>query len=79
MSIRQMPFCWLRLTRNEVRQFANLKAAMVGELHEGLSNFLMITVRLHVEYLFAFKRPLVGFILFIATPKRRQIEPGRAP
>ena len=79
MSIRQMPFCWLRLTRNEVRQFANLKAAMVGELHEGLSNFVMITVRLHVEYLFAFKRPLVGFILFTATPKRRQIEPGRAP
>ena len=62
-----------------MRQFASLKAAVVGELHEGLSNFVMITVRLHVEYLFAFKRPLVGFILFTATPKRRQIEPGRAP
>jgi cytochrome b len=52
---------------------------IVGELHEGLSNFLMIIVGLHVAYLFLFKRPLARFMLFIATPKPRQVEPGRAP
>jgi 3-ketosteroid 9alpha-monooxygenase subunit B len=52
---------------------------IVGELHEGLSNLLMIIVGLHVAYLFLFKRPLARFMLFIATPKPRQVEPGRAP
>jgi cytochrome b len=42
---------------------------IVGELHEGLSNFLMIIVGLHVVYLFLFKRPLARFMLFIAVPK----------
>ncbi len=44
---------------------------IVGELHEGLSNFLMIIVGLHVAYLFLFKRPLARFMLFIAAPKPR--------
>jgi len=52
---------------------------IVGELHEGLSNLLMIIVGLHVAYLFLFKRPLARFMLFIATPKPRQVEPGRSP
>jgi len=52
---------------------------IVGELHEGLSNLLMIIVGLHVAYLFLFKRPLARFMLFIAAPKRWQVEPGRAP
>jgi cytochrome b len=52
---------------------------IVSELHEGLSNLLMIIVGLHVGYLFLFKRPLARFMLFIATPKPRQVEPGRAP
>jgi cytochrome b len=44
---------------------------IVGELHEGLSNFLIIIVLLHVVYLFLFKRPLARFMLFIAAPKAR--------
>ncbi len=52
---------------------------IVGGLHEGLSNLLMIIVGLHVAYLFLFKRPLARFMLFIATPKPRPVEPGRAP
>lgn len=52
---------------------------IVGELHEGLSNVLMIIVGLHVAYLFLFKRPLARFMLFIATPRPRPVEPGRAP
>jgi cytochrome b len=52
---------------------------VVGELHEGLSNLLMIIVGLHVAYLFLFKRPLARFMLFIATPKPQQVETGRAP
>jgi len=52
---------------------------IVGELHEGLSNLLMIIVGLHVAYLFLFKRPLARFMLFIVTPKPRQVESDRAP
>jgi cytochrome b len=52
---------------------------MVGELHEGFSNALMIIVGLHVAYLFLFKRPLARFMLFIATPKPGQVAPDRAP
>lgn len=52
---------------------------IVGELHEGLSNFLMIFVGLHVAYLFLFKRPLARFMLFIATPKPREAVPDRRP
>ncbi|PWS34301.1 hypothetical protein DFH01_25075 [Falsiroseomonas bella] len=52
---------------------------VVGELHEGLSNLLMIIVGLHVAYLFLFKRPLARFMLFIATPKPPQVDTGRAP
>ena len=44
---------------------------IIGELHEGLSNFLMSIVGLHVVYLFLFKRPLARFMLFIAAPKAR--------
>jgi cytochrome b len=50
---------------------------IVGELHEGLSNFLMIIVGLHVAYLFLFKRPLARFMLFIATPKPREAASDR--
>jgi cytochrome b len=52
---------------------------IVGELHEGLSNFLMILVGLHVAYLFLFKRPLARFMLFITTPKPRKALPDRQP
>lgn len=52
---------------------------VVGELHESLSNLLMIVVGLHVAYLFLFKRPLARFMLFIPTRKPGQVEPGRAP
>ncbi len=51
---------------------------IVGELHEGLSNVLMIIVGLHVAYLFLFKRPLARFMLFIAAPKPREAAPDRA-
>lgn len=51
---------------------------ILGELHEGLSNFLMIIVGLHVAYLVLFKRPLARFMLFIATPKPREAAPDRA-
>ncbi|WP_146422652.1 hypothetical protein [Humitalea rosea] len=51
---------------------------IVGELHEGLSNFLMMIVGLHVAYLFLFKRPLARFMLFIAAPKPRGVAPDRA-
>ena len=52
---------------------------IVGELHEGLSNFLMLIVGLHVAYLFLFKRPLARFMLFIAAPKPRGAAQDRAP
>ena len=52
---------------------------IVGELHEGLSNFLMLIVGLHIAYLFLFKRPLARFMLFIATPKPRGAAQDRAP
>jgi len=52
---------------------------ILGELHEGLSNLLMIIVGLHVAYLFLFKRPLARFMLFIATPRPRQVQPDPAP
>ena len=51
---------------------------IVGELHEGLSNFLMLIVGLHVAYLFLFKRPLARFMLFIAAPKPREAAQDRA-
>ena len=50
---------------------------VLGELHEGLSNFLMIIVGLHIAYLFLFKRPLARFMLFIASPKPRDVPPDR--
>jgi cytochrome b len=50
---------------------------IVGELHEGLSNFLMIIVGLHVAYLALFKRPLARFMLYIAAPKPREAEQDR--
>lgn len=40
------------------------------ELHESLSNLLILFVVLHAGYLFAFKRPLARFMLF-RTEKRR--------
>ncbi|WP_431303075.1 cytochrome b/b6 domain-containing protein [Sediminicoccus sp. BL-A-41-H5] len=52
---------------------------IVGELHEGLSNFLMILVGLHVAYLFLFKRPLARFMLFIVTPRPPEAAPDRRP
>jgi 3-ketosteroid 9alpha-monooxygenase subunit B len=52
---------------------------IVGELHEGLSNFLMLIVGLHVAYLFLFKRPLARFMLFIAAPKPPGAAQDRAP
>ncbi|WP_198370109.1 cytochrome b/b6 domain-containing protein [Roseomonas rosulenta] len=52
---------------------------IAGELHEGLSNVLMIIVGLHVAYLFLFKRPLARFMLFLAAPKPREASPRRAP
>jgi cytochrome b len=52
---------------------------IVGELHEGLSNFLMLIVGLHVAYLFLFKRPLARFMLFIAAPKPPGAARDRAP
>jgi cytochrome b len=51
---------------------------IVGELHEGLSNFLMLIVGLHVAYLFLFKRPLARFMLFIAAPKPHEAAQDRA-
>jgi cytochrome b len=51
---------------------------IVGELHEGVSNFLMIIIGLHVAYLFLFKRRLARFMLFIAAPKPRAAAPDRA-
>jgi cytochrome b len=55
------------------------EGGIVGELHEGLSNLLMLIVGLHVGYLFLFKRPLARFMLFIATPKPRHVAPDRTP
>jgi cytochrome b len=52
---------------------------ILGEAHEGLSNFLMLIVGLHVAYLLLFKRPLARFMLFLAAPNSRQIKPGRTP
>jgi cytochrome b len=51
---------------------------ILGELHEGVSNLLMIIVGLHVAYLFLFKRPLARFMLFLATPQVAA-PPGPAP
>lgn len=46
------------------------------EIHEVLSNVLLILVVLHVAYLFAFKRPLARFMLFAGGPKRRTGQSG---
>lgn len=39
------------------------------ELHETAANLLLLCVGLHVAYLFAFKRKMALFMLFIETPK----------
>jgi cytochrome b len=52
---------------------------ILGGLHEGVSNLLMMIVGLHVAYLFLFKRPLARFMLFMATPRPRQAEADRSP
>ena len=52
---------------------------ILGEAHEGLSNFLMIIVGLHVAYLFLFKRPLARFMLFLAVPNSRQAKSDHTP
>jgi cytochrome b len=41
----------------------------VEEVHEWLSNFLMMLVAGHVSYLFAFKRPIARFMLFSEAKK----------
>ena len=43
----------------------------VKELHEGLGNILMLGVGLHVAYLFAFRRPLARFMLFLPPTTRK--------
>lgn len=53
--------------------------SIVGELHEGLSNALMVIVALHVAYLLMFKRPLARFMLFLASPKPRVPTPEPVP
>ncbi|MCA3314862.1 MAG: cytochrome b/b6 domain-containing protein [Roseomonas sp.] len=52
---------------------------ILSEAHEGLSNFLMIIVGLHVAYLFLFKRPLARFMLFLAVPNSRQAKSDHTP
>ena len=58
---------------------AKQEDGILGEAHEGLSNFLMLIVGLHVAYLLLFKRPLARFMLFLAAPNSRQTKPGRTP
>lgn len=65
--------------RDEEARGEDREDGIVSELHEGLSNLLMIIVGLHVAYLVLFKRPLARFMLFIATPKAREAVPDRAP
>ena len=42
----------------------------LGELHEVLSNLLMVLVGLHVAYLLVFKWKLARFMLFVPAGKR---------
>ena len=58
---------------------AQQEDGILGEAPEGLSNFLMLIVGLHVAYLLLFKRPLARFMLFLAAPNSRLIKPGRTP
>lgn len=46
----------------------------MGEAHEFFANLLVLLVAAHVAYLFAFKRPLARFMLFLDT--RRAARPA---
>lgn len=43
------------------------------EIHEAFANALLAFVALHVLYLFAFKRPLALFMLYLKAPRQRRV------
>ena len=45
--------------------------SLVGEVHEGVANLLMLFILTHVAYLLLFKRPLAVFMLFFHTPLKK--------
>jgi cytochrome b len=49
--------------------------SLVGEVHEGAANLLMLLILTHVSYLLLVKRPLALFMLFLRTPTGRNGSP----
>lgn len=49
----------------------------LGEVHEALSNLLVVLVGMHIAYLLLFKRSLARFMLFLSAPKAGVEKTGR--